>query len=668
MKGIETWLSIYPTGIQMEHSSLSDSYTISALFYYPIKSLVYCGALRYISDNINNRFRTFEPLDSEIAQTEENNRNPPLFVVFLKGIDPTTKEKIIECSIFVIGKKTTAMRLVESSQQAFNMSKISTDAFYAKYGNIPAVFCSKDEIKSDHKTNRVIVKKFDQSGYFYATKSTSIDLWQLVDDIYTQPHHSRPPAHNAQLQNYITNGEQEHKQQAHMKPLDPYEPTENLISVEKHIDPVTGQNIYVRYLNENGNDLNQTNKLMYDVPDMYYSDEKLDYNALIEQQQQQQQQILVRQEKTPSPIIVEKYIKKKAPQVIIKEIHVQEPAPPPIKLVQKVENTAQIPLYSQKVKQQPPVDQYQKKISKQPTYYKQPTITPTTLQSPRKQLYNRVGQVYSAAPPAQHIQQQQSVQPPAPKMKPQTANPYTSYGRFGPQHSAVQHGYSTYQQNLNPNKFNSVNHNHVNHPSSLNNNSSKPKYSTVNIQSSSINNNNNNNSNNNNNINNNNSDNMNVSYLQESSYQSPNKMTSAPKPKHQQQQQQPQVQPQQRSPELRNTYDLIENVESLIEKSKNEQSNTSSMNNSKGRKIYVIHQNETKHKSNDKKYNRKIIVIDEPRLSDTDLSEKKQPPPPQHHSMKKKSNDLNENEISYFSIDKRQPIKRGDKPSYYSHR
>ena len=276
----------------MEHSSLNDSYTISALFYYPIKSLVYCGALRYISENISNKFRLFEPLDSEIAQTEENTKNPPLFVVFLKGVDPTTKARIIECSIFVIGKKTTAMRLVESSQQAFNMSRLSTDSFYTKYGNIPAVFCSKDEIKPDHKTNRVSVKKYDSNGYFYATKSTSIDIWQLVDDIYTPP---KASSHNHQHYSEDSNA---------MKQIDPYENTDNLISVEKLIDPQTGQNIYVRYLNENSHDVSQSNKLMYDVPDLVY-DDKSDYNAMMDNQQ-----ILVRQEKTPSPIIVEKYIKK----------------------------------------------------------------------------------------------------------------------------------------------------------------------------------------------------------------------------------------------------------------------------------------------------------------------------------------------------------------------
>ena len=711
----------------MEHSSQNDSYTISALFYYPIKSLVYCGALRYISDNINNKFRTFEPLDSEIAQTEENNRNPPLFVVFLKGIDPTTKTKIIECSIFVIGKKTTAMRLVESSQTAFNMSKMSTDAFYSKYGNVPAVFCSKDEIKSDHKTNRVIVKKFDQAGYFYATKSTSIDLWQLVDDIYAPPqpqlqppppqiqpptttttmvhhHHSNNKSvqpiqtTQSQSQNYISSSNEETNLIS--KTIDPYEKTDNLISVEKHIDPVTGQNIYVRYLNDNNSNvqMSQSKKLMYDLPESYYTD---DTNTILGDQQ-----IMVRQEKTPSPIIVEKYIKKKKPQVIIKEIHVQEPAPPPIKLVQKLDNS-QLPLYAQKLTSEQPKSittnqqqqqQQQVKVSQQQTYYKQPNTS--TVVSSRKQLYNRVGQKVYAGASERHRQpttQEQKQQPltvvattsQAPKLKTSShipdstyqSNLYsTNYNRYAPAtpqqvaHSlqAPVNPYLSYYQSLAANKYASVNHHHIqnhhhhqqqqaNHPSSLNNikpkhqtesdhrltkshpsqstptttttnNTTPSKYASVNANSKL------------------NYSTNNTTYQQSGKMSEKKNLTT-------------------NQPAYKNTYDLIENVESLIEKSKNDKNSST---NNKGRKIYVIHQNETKTKTNDKKYNRKIIVIDEPNdesNEQTSSSSSSQQQQQQQQQMKQKTNDLSkeQNDMNYYGIEKRQPIKRGDKP-HYSHR
>ena len=136
--GIETWLSVYSSGIQMEHSSSKDSSTISALFYYPIKCLVYCGALRYVTnkDPLDKKTSKFVPLDSEMAEKSHNLQNPPLFVVFLKGIDSTTKTPIIECSLFVVGMKKTAMKLVECCQEAFSSTNVSIYDFYKRYGNI----------------------------------------------------------------------------------------------------------------------------------------------------------------------------------------------------------------------------------------------------------------------------------------------------------------------------------------------------------------------------------------------------------------------------------------------------------------------------------------------------------------------------------------------------
>ncbi len=135
VKGIETWLSIFPSGVQMEHSSSKDVSEISGLFYYPIKSLVYCGALRLAYLNVANaRASKFVPLDSDLAQLEENVKNPPLFVIFLKAVDSNTKKEIIECHVFVVGLKKTSMKLIESCQKGFGLSKLSVSQFYKKYG------------------------------------------------------------------------------------------------------------------------------------------------------------------------------------------------------------------------------------------------------------------------------------------------------------------------------------------------------------------------------------------------------------------------------------------------------------------------------------------------------------------------------------------------------
>lgn len=83
-QGIQTCLSVYPSGLQMEHSSTRGSTAISALFFYPIKSLVYCGALRFCAGKAKHEW-SFVPLDTELAKSEENLRNPPLFVAFVRG-------------------------------------------------------------------------------------------------------------------------------------------------------------------------------------------------------------------------------------------------------------------------------------------------------------------------------------------------------------------------------------------------------------------------------------------------------------------------------------------------------------------------------------------------------------------------------------------------------
>lgn len=88
-RGVQTCLSIYPSGIQMEHSSIKNAMSISALFFYPIKSLVYCGALRFVEQEqtIGNAKKSwmFVPLDTPTAQTERNIKYPPLFVAFVRG-------------------------------------------------------------------------------------------------------------------------------------------------------------------------------------------------------------------------------------------------------------------------------------------------------------------------------------------------------------------------------------------------------------------------------------------------------------------------------------------------------------------------------------------------------------------------------------------------------
>jgi len=124
----------------------------------------------------------------------------------------------------------------------------------------------------------------------------------------------------------------------------PYEQTDNLVRVDKRVDPITGQNIYVRWLSD-ANSKASHQPDTYDIHSLIYNDEKL---AGEERHRisPNKSSVVVKEARTPSPIIVEKVIKKKSPQVIVKEIHLHEPAPPPIKVVQNVNGNPNVPYVS----------------------------------------------------------------------------------------------------------------------------------------------------------------------------------------------------------------------------------------------------------------------------------------------------------------------------------
>lgn len=216
----------------------------------------------------------------------------------------------------------TAMNLVESCQKAFYESKVAVGDFYKKYGNVPVVFCMKDDLSSRNGTSndsRMVVKNFDLNGYHYATDQTPIDVWQLFEEgdmpleaaandgkstaaLNKGPPTKRlPPTQLSQKQapqqpskisdsrsDLISSSREGILKQTSLTTpnsqpfgmpmpqlqtsttntapmsslppsvmssakssqiVDPYEPTANLVQVEKRVDPNTGQNIYVRYLN-----------------------------------------------------------------------------------------------------------------------------------------------------------------------------------------------------------------------------------------------------------------------------------------------------------------------------------------------------------------------------------------------------------------------------------
>jgi hypothetical protein len=283
----------------------------------------------------------------------------------------------------------TAMTLVESCQKAFGKSATTVNDFYKKYGNVPVVFCMKDDLSS-RNDSRLVVKNFDLNGYYYATDQTPIDVWQLFEECDMESNNlmekyetleAKKPNKSKKLTNFKSNTQQlytdlisNNNKYASLpsessmtnRIVDPYEKTENLVKVEKKIDPNTGQNIYVRYLSMDNNkkhmqqsDIYKTHcdeSNNYDLHELIYSNHYDQDEEVSEAlKRQEYPPIIIRQEKTPSPIIVEKYVKKKSPQVIIKEIHVHEPAPPPIKVVEKMDGSQTQTVFSNETKKFMPI-------------------------------------------------------------------------------------------------------------------------------------------------------------------------------------------------------------------------------------------------------------------------------------------------------------------------
>lgn len=287
-KGIDTTLSIFPSGIQMEHSSSKSETSTSATIFFPIKSLVYAGALKFgMIHNNDPRSGKFMPLDSQVADSKHNAKYPPLFVVLVKASDQKSNNEIIESHVFVVSSKKTSKLFLKGCKKAFEVDNPSISEFLEEHGSIPLVY--DNESTPANKINGNMRKVFDQSGYYYALRNSPIELWQLFES----------PDNNMSVKLYDKNNS---------------EP--------------------VQWLTNRNDLVDSTKKTDFEsnIKDMLDKDELLEENFLTDGPK-----VLVRQRPDPPPVIIEKYIRKKQPQVIIKEIYVIEPALPPIKYVQKLE-------------------------------------------------------------------------------------------------------------------------------------------------------------------------------------------------------------------------------------------------------------------------------------------------------------------------------------------
>lgn len=121
-KGIDSWLSVWSNGFLLENV---DENRKKVSRFFPIDSLHYCAAVRYVSvpGTSGEKVQRFLPLDSPFARNPNIN-HPPLFAAILRR---TTGIKVLECHVFICKRETAANALVRCSFHAY------ADSTYAKH-------------------------------------------------------------------------------------------------------------------------------------------------------------------------------------------------------------------------------------------------------------------------------------------------------------------------------------------------------------------------------------------------------------------------------------------------------------------------------------------------------------------------------------------------------
>lgn len=123
-RGIDSWLSVWSNGILLENV---DEHHKKVTRFFPIDSLHYCAAVRYVlvpeKSQITISQPRFLPLDSPFARSP-NPQHPPLFACILRR---TTGIKVLECHSFICKREMAANALVRCCFHAY------ADSSYVKH-------------------------------------------------------------------------------------------------------------------------------------------------------------------------------------------------------------------------------------------------------------------------------------------------------------------------------------------------------------------------------------------------------------------------------------------------------------------------------------------------------------------------------------------------------
>ena len=156
-KGIDSWLSVWSNGLLLENV---DEKSKKITRFFPIESLHYCAAVRYVivsgGGSGTEKVPRFLPLDSPFAKNP-NITHPPIFACILRR---TTGIKVLECHAFICKRETPANALVRCCFHAYadNMyaRQLEGGGNYGTVGNGPVATQSIEEhldISDDGQSN-----------------------------------------------------------------------------------------------------------------------------------------------------------------------------------------------------------------------------------------------------------------------------------------------------------------------------------------------------------------------------------------------------------------------------------------------------------------------------------------------------------------------------------
>lgn len=151
-KGIDSWLSVWSNGILLENV---DENHKKITRFFPIESLHYCAAIRYVlvpeKNTLHNPSPRFLPLDSPFARAP-NPVHPPLFAAILRR---TTGIKVLECHAFICKREVAANALVRCCFHAYADSSYAKQVDGAANGSIYGTLATdRNKDKEEWKMTR----------------------------------------------------------------------------------------------------------------------------------------------------------------------------------------------------------------------------------------------------------------------------------------------------------------------------------------------------------------------------------------------------------------------------------------------------------------------------------------------------------------------------------